>query len=410
MILEAIGITLIIIGLLMLFTTSFLARQNNNFPKRKRKKLENFCVLIPARDESKVIEDLLISIEKQTKKINMEDIYVIVEQTSDPTVEIAKKHHATIFIRKRLDLKRKGYALDECIKDLKEKNIFYNAYFILDADNVLDSHFFEEMEKSYQNGYDIATGYRNLKNGNDSIISACSGITFAFLNSNGNETKSKQSRNVILSGTGVYIEGELIKKWESFPFHSLTEDYELTLYSIKHNLTSIYNKNAIFYDEQPIKYKNTINQRTRWIKGYFASRKKYIPEFRKILKNNPNFGSLINEISGMKPYIIMIIGAFLYILNQMITLIKIHNIFDPISKICLTKIILIIMLAYILFAFMTAYIILKDKDKINISEKMQIKTILFSPLFFATYVPCAIKAFLKKEVKWEKVEHTRRWK
>ena len=410
MILEAIGITLIIIGLLMLFTTSFLARQNNNFPKIKRKKLENFCVLIPARDESKVIEDLLISIEKQTKKINMEDVYVIVEQTSDPTVEIAKKHHATIFIRKRLDLKRKGYALDECIKDLKEKNKFYNAYFILDADNVLDSHFFEEMEKSYQNGYDIATGYRNLKNGNDSIISACSGITFAFLNSNGNETKSKQSRNVTLSGTGLYIEGELIKKWESFPFHSLTEDYELTLYSIKHNLTSIYNKNAIFYDEQPIKYKNTINQRTRWIKGYFASRKKYIPEFRKILKNNPNFGSLINEISGMKPYIVMIIGAFLYILNQMITLIKIHNIFDPISKICLTKIILIIMLAYILFAFMTAYIILKDKDKINISEKMQIKTILFSPLFFATYVPCAIKAFLKKEVKWEKVEHTRRWK
>ena len=410
MILEAIGITLIIIGLLMLFTTSFLARQNNNFPKIKRKKLENFCVLIPARDESKVIEDLLISIEKQTKKVNTEDVYVIVEQTSDPTVEIAKKHHATIFIRKRLDLKRKGYALDECIKDLKEKNKFYNAYFILDADNVLDSHFFEEMEKSYQNGYDIATGYRNLKNGNDSIISACSGITFAFLNSNGNETKSKQSRNVTLSGTGLYIEGELIKKWESFPFHSLTEDYELTLYSIKHNLTSIYNKNAIFYDEQPIKYKNTINQRTRWIKGYFASRKKYIPEFRKILKNNPNFGSLINEISGMKPYIVMIIGAFLYILNQMITLIKIHNIFDPISKICLTKIILIIMLAYILFAFMTAYIILKDKDKINISEKMQIKTILFSPLFFATYVPCAIKAFLKKEVKWEKVEHNRRWK
>ena len=410
MILEAIGITLIIIGLLMLFTTSFLARQNNNFPKIKRKKLENFCVLIPARDGSKVIEDLLISIEKQTKKVNTEDVYVIVEQTSDPTVEIAKKHHATIFIRKRLDLKRKGYALDECIKDLKEKNKFYNAYFILDADNVLDSHFFEEMEKSYQNGYDIATGYRNLKNGNDSIISACSGITFAFLNSNGNETKSKQSRNVTLSGTGLYIEGELIKKWESFPFHSLTEDYELTLYSIKHNLTSIYNKNAIFYDEQPIKYKNTINQRTRWIKGYFASRKKYIPEFRKILKNNPNFGSLINEISGMKPYIVMIIGAFLYILNQMITLIKIHNIFDPISKICLTKIILIIMLAYILFAFMTAYIILKDKDKINISEKMQIKTILFSPLFFATYVPCAIKAFLKKEVKWEKVEHTRRWK
>lgn len=411
MILEIIGICLIIIGLLILFTTSYLARLNNNYPKEKRKELTKFCILIPARDESKVIEDLLISIKNQTKKVDMKDVYIIIEDKKDPTNEIAQKYGATIFIRKRLDLKRKGYALDELLKDLEEKKIYYNAYFIIDADNVLDKNFIQEMEKSYQQGYDIAIGYRNLKNGNDSIISACSGITFAFLNSNGNETKSKQSRNITLSGTGLYIDGNLIKKWKGFPFHSLTEDYELTLYSIEHNLTSVYNKNAIFYDEQPIIYKNTINQRTRWIKGYFTSRKEYIPRFKKILfKNNPNFGSLINEISGMKPYIIMIIGAIIYMLNQVITLFKIHDLTNPITKICFTKIILIIMLAYILFAFMTAYIILKDKDKINISESMQIKTILFSPLFFSTYVPCAIKALLKREVKWEKVEHTRRWK
>ncbi len=409
MILETIGIFLIIIGLLILFTTSFLARQNNNFPKKKRDALKNFCIMIPARDESLVIEDLLISIKNQTKKVNMKDVYIIVELKTDPTFAIAKKYGATIFIRKRLDLKRKGYALDELIKDLDQKKKYYDAYFIFDADNILDENFLKEMEESYKAGYDIATGYRNLKNGNDSIISACSGITFAFLNSNGNETKSKQSRNVTLSGTGLYINGELIKKWASFPFHSLTEDYELTLYSIENNLTSIYNKNAIFYDEQPIKYKNTINQRTRWIKGYFSTRKEYIPRFRKKLKNNPNFGSLINEISGMKPYIIMIIGALLYILNQIINLFKIYDISNPIFRGSFMKIILIFMLAYILFAFMTAYIILKDKDKINMSDSMQIKAILFSPLFFSTYVPCALKAFLKKEVKWEKVEHTKRW-
>ena len=409
MILETISIVLIIIGLLILFTTSYLARQNNNFPKETRSELTNFCILIPARDESKVIEDLLKSIKNQTKPINMQDVYIIVESASDPTVNIAKTYGATIFIRKKLNLKRKGYALDECIKDLEEKKKYYNAYFIFDADNVLDKDYLKEMEKSYQAGYDIGAGYRNLKNGNDSIISACSGITFAFLNSNGNETKSKQSRNITLSGTGLYINGELIKKWKSFPFHSLTEDYELTLYSIEHNLTSVYNKNAVFYDEQPIKYKNTINQRTRWIKGYFSTRKEYIPRFKKLLKNNPNFGSLISEISGMKPYIIMIIGAVLYILNQILTLIKIHDLSNPLTKLCFTKIILILMLAYILFSFMTAYIILKDKDKINMSEHMQIKTILFSPLFFSTYVPCALKAFFKKEVKWEKVEHTRKW-
>jgi len=409
MLLEIIGIILIILGLLWLFVTLFFSKYNHNFPKNKRDDMHHFCILIPARDEAKVIEDLLISIKNQTMEVNMRDVIIIVEEESDPTILIAKKYGATIFIRKNLQLKSKGYALNEAITDLVSKNIFYDAYFIFDADNVIDKDFIQEMNESYRNGYDIAIGYRNLKNGNDSIISACSGITFAFLNTNGNEIKSKQSRNITLSGTGLYIAGEWIKNWKCFPFHSLTEDYEMTLYSILNNLTSIYNKEAIFYDEQPVKYKNTINQRIRWIRGYFSVRRKYIPQFKKILRHNPNFGSLLTEISGMKPYILMIVGAVFYLFNQIINMILVHDIFHPIMIVSFVKIILIFLLAYLLFSLMTFYIIYKDKDKINLSKSMKIKTILFSPLFFVTYVPCAIKAFLKKEVNWEKVEHNRRW-
>ena len=46
----------------------------------------------------------------------------------------------------------------------------------------------------------------------------------------------------------------------------------------------------------------------------------------------------------------------------------------------------------------------------NLNKKMQIKALFFSPLFFLTYIPCAIKALLKKKVTWEKVPHVRRWK
>lgn len=400
---EVIGIFLIIFGLLWLFSISFLARFNNNLPKNKRKAMEKICVLIPARDESKVIEDLLISINSQTCKINMNDVYIIVENEKDLTCDIAKKYGASVFVRQRLDLKSKGYALDEMIKYLNKNNVYYDAYFIIDADNVLDKNFFKEMNKSYMEGYDIATGYRNLKNGNDSIVSACSGITFAFLNSNGNETKCKQSRNVTLSGTGLYIVGDLIKNWQSFPFHTLTEDYEITLYSILNNLTSTYNKNALFYDEQPIKYKNTINQRVRWIKGYFEARKKYIPEFKKVLINNPNFGSLISEMSGMKPYIFMIIGAILYIAQQIINMFVYNWLW-----LSLMKIFLIFILAYLLFSMMTLFVIYKN-DNIKLSKAMKVKACLFSPLFFITYVPCALRALFKKDVKWEKVEHSKRW-
>lgn len=403
--LEVIGVGFIIAGLLWLFGSAFLARFNNNYPKVKRDAMQDICVLVPARDESKVIEDLLISLTKQTYKINMKNVFIIVESAEDPTCGIAKKYNASIFVRKHLELKSKGYALDEVIKDLESKKKYFDAYFIFDADNVLDKNFIYNMNKSYMDGYDIATSYRNLKNGNDSVISACSGITFAFLNSNGNETKSKQSRNITLSGTGLYIAGNLIKKWKSFPFNSLTEDYELSLYSIFNNLTSIYNKEAMFYDEQPIKYKNTINQRVRWIKGYFNVRKEYIPKFRKILNNNSNLGSIITEITGMKPYILMIIGVLLYIAQQIINIVL-----GRFLILSLYKILLIFVLAYILFSMMTFYIIYKDKDKISLNKSMKTKACLFSPLFFITYVPCALRALFKKDVRWDKVEHSRRWK
>ena len=183
----------------------------------------------------------------------------------------------------------------------------------------------------------------------------------------------------------------------------------MTLYSIENNLTSYYNKEAMFYDEQPVTYKNTLNQRIRWVKGYFDNRKIYIPKLRKKLKSNPNFGSVINEISGMRPYIIMIVGAILYILSQIINIVYNYSFDNFITFISLAKILLIVGLAYALFALMTLFVIKKDIDKLNLSKNMQFKTVLFSPLFFVTYVPCALKALFKKDVKWEKVEHIRRW-
>lgn len=405
--LEITGIILIVIGVIWVIIVNILGKYNHNYPKAKRDKLNNFCILIPARYEAKVIEDLLISIQNQSKKVKMEDVIIIVESAEDETVLIASKYQASIFVRKELDLRTKGYALDEAIKDLVSKDKYYDAYFILDADNILDKDFIKNMEKSYIEGYDIAIGYRNFKNGNDSVIASCSGITFTFLNSNGNETKAKQSRNVTLSGTGLFIVGDCLRKWKSFPFHSLTEDYELTLYSIENNLTSTYNKEAIYYDEQPIHYKNTISQRVRWVRGYFCNRIVYIPRFIKLLKNNNNFGSIFTEITGMNPYILMVLGVISYILNQIINIIRIHDFNNSVCTISLIKIVLILFIAYFLFAFMTMVVILKEKN-INLNKKMKIKTIFFSPLFFITFIPCAIKAIVKRKVTWDRVEHNRK--
>ena len=358
--LEILGILLIIIGIIYLLIIHYIGKFNQNFPTKKRDKMNNFCILIPARDESQVIESLLISISKQTKKVNMQDVYIIIENEADKTLQIAQKYKAKVFIRKKLDLKRKGYALNEVIEDLCQKQIYYDAYFIIDADNILDANFILKMEDTFRAGYDIGMGYRNLKNGNDNIIAAAAGITFSFINTSGNEAKNNDSRNITLSGSGLFIHGDLIKKWQSFPFHSLTEDYESSLYYTLNNLTTYYNKDAIFYDEQPLNYRSSEKQRIRWIRGYFDNRIKYSPLLKKKLKHNKNKGSVLTELTGMRPYILMILGALLYILNQTINLFK-----RATFKTALFKILLIIFLIYILLMAITLFII-RNENQNNI--------------------------------------------
>ena len=65
-----------------------------------KRKENQFAILIPARDESKVISNLLDSIKKQTFKIDSKDIYIIVESKKDKTVSIAKERNINIIIVK----------------------------------------------------------------------------------------------------------------------------------------------------------------------------------------------------------------------------------------------------------------------------------------------------------------------
>ena len=384
---DLICLVFIFLGITLLILGNINIRRNKNTVIKKDDDYD-FCVLIPARDESKVIEGLLKSLELS---VNMQDVYVIVEDMKDKTVDICNKYQANVILR-TTKRQRKGYALDEAIKQIKD----YNLYFIFDADNIVDKNFFKEMKKTYEQGYDIGVGYRNCKNGNDNIISACSSLTFSMINTLGNDFRNKHNANIIVSGTGFYIRGSWIKKWQGYPFHTLTEDYELSLYSILNNMTSYYNDKAIFYDEQPTKFNQTIKQRVRWIKGYFESRKKYIPLILKDLKQ-PNYGSKYSICLGVRVFIYIIIGIVIFMIKNIILLFINYN------AISLISLISIILLSYLIMMIVTYKMI--KKDKLDLSRKMKIKTIFYNPIYLTTYVYCALIALFKKNISWDKIEH-----
>ena len=389
---EVIGIILILYAIYLYIKSNIVLKQNK-LDLKKKDEVPHIAILIPARDESSVIETLLKSIQNQTISINPEDVYVIVETIKDPTVEICHCYQNTVIVRENLENQRKGYALDETMKQILPKK--YDLYFIFDADNVLKEDYIEKMLDSYYQGYEIATGYRMPKNGNDNIIAAVSSLTFSMINTLGNLRRIKENANVIISGTGYYIDGSLMEKWGCFPFHSLTEDYELSLYAIQNAIPTYYNENAIFYDEQPTQYKQTVNQRIRWIRGYFSARRKYIPLMKKKTKNS---GSVIKEKIGVKPFILLIIGFILIFIQNLIRLIHTRN-----STFVIISMFLVFFLIY--FSMMLVTIYMMKKEKYEFSKDIKWKVVIINPLYLVTYIPCAIKAALKKNVTWKKIEH-----
>lgn len=397
MIYNSIGLIFIISAFILLIY-SYLVMPRCYLKPKKYNNKKRYCILIPARYESKVINNLLLSITKQTTKINPKDIYIIVESIKDKTVDIAKQYNMNIILRENLSQKRKGYALNDAVTYILKKQIHYDAYFIFDADNILDKDFIKNMEKSINEGYDIAIGYRDTKNSN-TLVSASSALTFSMINTMLNERKNKYHNNLTISGTGYYIKGSIVEDWNSFPFHSLTEDYELTLYAILNNLTTTYNKKAIFYDEQPDNFNISLKQRTRWVKGYFEARKKYINKISKSeTKNDPNFASKVNAFLGVTPYIYIIIGLLIILVNILITK-------GITSFLCYLTFFLL--LIYILLALFTILMLKKEKNSLNISKSMKIKVVFYNPIFMFSYIICLLRSIFIKDIKWDRIEHNK---
>lgn len=386
----------VIIGLVLLIFSYFIIIKNDNYPEEKQEE-NKYCILIPARDESTVIENLILSIENQTEKIDSSDVYVIVEDPNDLTISIVERHNMNIVFRKDLSKKRKGYALDDAIKDILEDNKKYSAYFIFDADNILDKDFIKRMKEDIDRGYDIGIGYRNNKNG-DTLVSCASALTFSLINTMLNERNRKYSNTLTISGTGYFIRGNIIEEWGGFPFNTLTEDYELTLYSVLNNLTTTYNDEAIFYDEQPENFDISLIQRTRWVKGFFEARSKYIRKiWQAISINDCNFSSKINAVIGINPLICLIVGIILFLIDILIK----HSFTVFILTLSVTLIII-----YCILVLITYAMIKKEEDRMNINVS-KTKLILYNPLFLASFVICFVKSIFIKKLEWKTIPHSR---
>ena len=134
----------------------------------------------------------------------------------------------------------------------------YDAYLVFDADNLVAPDYIQEINKTFSTGYDIVTSYRNTKNYGDNWISAGYGLWFLREAQYLNRPRASIGASCGVSGTGFLFSARILQKCGGWHFFSLTEDIEFTAHNIVNGEKIGYCPSAVFYDEQPTGFRQSI--------------------------------------------------------------------------------------------------------------------------------------------------------
>ncbi len=251
----------------------FLPRVRRLFSRHKAANVQgadpsalHIAVCIAARNEETVLPHLLDSIRDQTMPA---DVYVIADNCTDGTAEAAKQRGAVVYERENRREVGKGYALAALWDHLRTDGLYekYDAFLILDADNLLERDYIAEMAKTLSEGYGIVTGFRNTKNFADNWISSGYGLWFLHESVHLNGSRSLLGTSAAVSGTGFCVRRRVLDERGGWIYHSLTEDLEFWTDTVIRGEKVGYCPRAILYDEQPDRFADSVRQRVRWIKG-----------------------------------------------------------------------------------------------------------------------------------------------
>ena len=369
--------------------------------KLKDKKLliekeHKFMAVVPAHNEETVIRNLVESLVAQDYPKELYDVYVIADNCTDATAEIAKEAGAKVLKRFDEANKTKGHALNWFIKQKIEENADYDAMCVFDADNIVDKNFLKNMNKKLCQGEEVVQGYRDIKNPTDSWIASGYAIFYWMMHRFYHLARYNLGLSPLLNGTGFMVKFDLLKPhgWQTV---TLTEDIEYSLINIAEGRKLGWAVDAIVYDEQLVTFKASWSQRSRWTVGHLQCMKEYTKSLIKGVKEHKtlmNFDGAL-YLFGIPLMILTFallgVNTLLYIGAEM----TFAELVGHFTRYLIATFILPVLTGVAIMAL--------EKKPI----KPMLTGILMYPIFMGSWILINIKCLIKPNTKWEKIEHVR---
>ena len=363
----------------------------------KVNKNHRFMAIIPAHNEASVIGNLVESLKKQNYPQDMYDIYVIADNCTDNTAEIARKKGAIVYERFDEEHKTKGYALQWFLKQKIEEDAPYDAFCVFDADNIVDENFIKNMNKKLCQGEDVVQGYRDIKNPTDSWVASGYAIYYWMMNRFYHLARYNLGLSPLINGTGFMVRFDVIKP-DGWNTETLTEDIEFSLKRIISGNRLGWATDAIVYDEQPVGFKQSWSQRSRWTVGHIQCLKTYTKDLATAVKEKKTLMNLDGLLYILGTIPMLIITFVLLVLNFIIYAANGMSVGELIVNIAMY------LIPTFLVPILVAMIIMKlDKKPI----KPMAKGLICYPIFLASWIAINVKCLFKPDTKWEKIDHVR---
>jgi len=250
----------------------------------RRKEHFNYLILYPAYNEDRVIISSVQKFLEQYYPYSCFHIAVISDHMQAETNEKLSKLPITL-LQPVFEKSSKAKAMQYAINHFQERETkakeTYDYIIILDADNVVDAHFLEQLNEECAKGYKAIQCHRCAKN-NDNDIAVLDGVSEEINNTIFRKAHNRIGLSSALIGSGMCFDYKWFKD-NVYKLSTAGEDRELEALLLKQKIYIHYEPNIHVFDEKVSNKDNFQKQRLRWMTAQIQSLFNLLPYIPKAI-------------------------------------------------------------------------------------------------------------------------------
>ena len=243
---------------------------------------QKLAIIIPAHNEALLIQDTIKHALAQEYPPSRFAVFVIADNCSDNTAELASQAGAHVWTR--TDNPGKGQALEFAFDTLLKDD--WQGFLVIDADSHLSTNALDALNNEFSSGAPVLQLFDTINNPNDSMRTLAMQLGMASFNGLRPCGRTALGLSAGLFGNGFALSRKTI---EACPYkaHSIVEDLEYHMLLLQNHYRVKLVEYASAAAQMPKTADASSSQRQRWELGRIAMIKHYAGDlFFQTLKGN----------------------------------------------------------------------------------------------------------------------------